>query len=148
MVFTSIHHYITEYNRLYKTLDDIYRATARRFNLSECALWILYSLSLSESPMTQKDLCEQMLQAKQSINSSLKRMEEDGLITLRFAENSRKLKIIELTDRGRELAGETSCKIIQAEERAFGRFSAEERTLLFQLLKKNTRLLKEELQHI
>ena len=47
---------LTAYNELYKEQDDLYRAAARGFGLSDCAFWVLYALREAERPMTQSDV--------------------------------------------------------------------------------------------
>ena len=49
---------LAQYNSLYKDMDEVYRALARHYGLSDCALWILYSLREADNPLTQNKLCD------------------------------------------------------------------------------------------
>ena len=46
------------YNRLFKENDELYHEIARYFGLSDCALWILYTIREEEQALTQSDICE------------------------------------------------------------------------------------------
>ena len=70
--------WLLEYNTLLKDNDNIYRGAARRLGISDCALWILYSLRAECQPLTQKQLCLLMYLPKQTVNSALKAMEAEG----------------------------------------------------------------------
>lgn len=66
---------LREYNDSLKAIDDTYRAAARRFGLPECAFWILYTLRVERSPLTQSEICALQYQPKQTVHSALKRLE-------------------------------------------------------------------------
>lgn len=137
--------WITEYNRLYKALDELYRRSAARFNLPECALWILYMLRLADEPLTQQELCQRLFLPKQSIHTALKKLTQQGYLTLAFAQNSRKSKRIYLTESGRQLALETADTILAAEGRVHARLTPEEQRALLALTDRFTSLLTEEM---
>ncbi len=63
---------LSEFNSALKENDDIYRGLSKFYGLSECALWILYTLRVSETPVTQSDICDVMFQPKQTVNSALR----------------------------------------------------------------------------
>ena len=48
---------IVQFNLLFKQYDDIYRSAAKKFDMPELALWILYVLR-GKPDCTQKDLVE------------------------------------------------------------------------------------------
>ena len=108
---------IARLNRIAKALDGAYMSAARKFDLAESAFWLLYEIKLSDAPLTQKELCDNLFLPKQSINSALKKLEADGCLTLEYAENSRKRKLIRLTEKGDALAAATASKIVNAELR-------------------------------
>ena len=93
---------LAAYNELYKEQDDLYRAVARGFGLSDCAFWVLYALREAERPMTQSDVCAAVYQPKQTVHSALKKLEGEGY--LRLAEGrDRRSKYLVLTERGETL---------------------------------------------
>ena len=126
--------WLKRYNNILKESDHFYRKAARRLGVPECALWILYTLRAEEPPLTQKRLCQQLLQPKQTINSALKRLEAEGCLTLSAGED-RRTRVITLTEKGADLARRTADRIIQAEQAAFQAMEPEEAEAFLRLFK-------------
>ena len=126
--------WLKRYNNILKESDHFYRKAARRLGVPECALWILYTLRTEEPPLTQKRLCQQMLQPKQTINSALKSLEAEGCLTLSAGED-RRTRVITLTEKGADLARRTADRIIQAEQAAFQAMEPEEAEAFLRLFK-------------
>ena len=80
------------YNRLFKENDELYHEIARCFGLSDCALWILYTIREEEQALTQSDICESLFLPRQTIHSAIKKLEEEGMLTLRYKEGNRNKK--------------------------------------------------------
>lgn len=138
--FIRIDEAVAEYNNLWKEQNEIYSAAARRFGLSDSAMWILYFLRLSCGRCSQKEISSLMAQPKQTTNSAIKQLERDGYVTLHCG-SDRRCRLVELTSKGVQLAVSTSDHVIAAERAAWGDFSAEEQRMLISLLKKyNERL--------
>lgn len=140
--------HLAEYNRLYKENDELYRNAAKALGLSDCAFWILYFLRESggepDCSLTQSGICSAIYAPKQTVNSSLKKLAEEGIIEL--AEGAdRRSKPVCLTKKGTALAGQTVDRVLEAEQRAFGRMSADEQKLFLELFRKYTNLLKTEI---
>lgn len=132
---------LAEYNSIIKGHEDLYRQLAKRFGMSECSFWILYSLRETNTSITQSELCYALSQPKQTINSALKKMQDYGFIELLISQDRRK-KYIRLTDKGALLAQETVDKVILLENQTFDTFTEEEQSLFLQLLHKYTDNLK------
>lgn len=132
---------LAEYNSIIKEHEDLYRQMAKRFGMSECAFWILYSLREANQSLTQSELCYALSQPKQTIHSALKKMEEGGFIKL-LADQDRRRKQIQLTKKGELLAQETVDKVIVLENQAFDTFTDKEQELFLHLLHKYTDNLK------
>ena len=97
---------LTEYNCLYKENSAIYHDVCNRFGLSDSTFWILYILRTEEAPITQSDICVALSQPRQTVNSSLKKLEREGLLAL-SGEGGRHGKPVSLTPQGLELAEKT-----------------------------------------
>ena len=138
---------IIHFNRLFKQYDDIYRSAAKKFDMPELTLWILYVLC-EQSQCTQKDLVDLLLQPKQSIHSALKTMLKDGYVVLECSGDNRKNKYIRLTDKGRRLAENTADQIVRAENSAFLTLTAGERQTILELFERLTSSLRWEVQRI
>ncbi len=132
--------------RMHKEEDGLYRRLARHFGLSECRLWILYTLEASPEPVTQTELCGYLSLSKQTVNSGLKQLEQEGYI--RLFDGPGRRKYLRLTDMGQALAERTVRPILAAEERAFLGLAEEERASLLALERKYLSLLSRETDQI
>lgn len=83
---------------------------------------------------------------KQTINTALKKMEEDGLICFERSTQNRKKKQIFLTEEGTALAQKTVIPFMEMEKRAFGSLDDKERKEFLRLTQKHLDLLQEELK--
>ena len=135
-----------ESGRMYKENDSLYRRLARHFGLSESAFWILYTLEEFQQPVTQAQLCEYLSLSKQTINSGLKQLEQEGNIHLSSGPGRR--KYLQLTPAGRQLAERTVRPVLRAEERAFLGMAEGERASLLALYRKYLSLLRQESEQI
>ena len=69
---------LLEYNKETKRLDDLYRCAAKQCGISECAFWILYTLRAEERQFTQAEICEFLIEPKQTVHSALKKLEAEA----------------------------------------------------------------------
>lgn len=129
-----------------KLVDDIYHNYATRLNISYTALWILYVTWVQGDGCTQKDICDFWSFTKQTINSALKNLENQGYIYLVPLEENRKSKQIFLTDNGKILARKIISPLVAAELGSFEQLSLQERRDLVSLSQKRTALLQQEIE--
>lgn len=136
-----------EYNAIVKENDELYRSVAKALGLSECTCWILYILRINSTVPTQKEICAQLYEPKQTVHSALKKLEEEGNIELLTARD-RRSKLVRLTEQGARLAQKTADKIIEAELRAFAGLSETEQKTFIHLFRKYTDSFKKEMTEI
>ena len=111
----------------YRRADELYRQTAWRMGLADCAFDILYAL-VEEDGLTQKQLCERGFSSKQTVHSSIKRLVANDLVALR-GDTPRTMHVY-LTERGRtEYEGHIRA-VLAAECEAVDIFTAEEQRQL------------------
>ena len=79
---TLISKYLKEYNCLYKEANEIYHEAARRLHLSDSAFEIFYALFDMGDNCLQRDICKSSCLPKQTINSSIRKLQADGYLTL------------------------------------------------------------------
>ena len=131
---------LAAYNELYKEQDDLYRAAARGFGLSDCAFWVLYALREAERPMTQSDVCAAVYQPKQTVHSALKKLMGAGYLQLAEGRD-RRSKYLVLTERGEALVRRTVDPVMAAETAAIDTLTEAERTQFLSLCRRyNTAL--------
>lgn len=131
-----------ELNEIMKETDDLYRNLAKKFKMSDCMIWILYILREDDRSVTQSDICNMMYMPKQTVNSSLKKMEAEGYIEL-LSINDKRSKQVCLTEKGVDLANNTVDIIISKENNALSKMDEKEQELLINLLRKFNDLLKD-----
>ncbi len=136
-----------ELNEIMKETDDLYRNLAKKFKMSDCMIWILYILREDDRSVTQSDICNMMYMPKQTVNSSLKKMEAEGYIEL-LNINDKRSKQVCLTEKGVDLANNTVDIIISKENNALSKMDKEEQALFIDLFKKYKDLLKESFMEI
>ncbi|MCI8553971.1 MAG: MarR family transcriptional regulator [Clostridiales bacterium] len=115
-----MHSYRGEIRRLItavNVLDGIYYRMARQSGLPENALALLYALDDGEAH-TQKQIVEEWLIPKTTINTIVKEYEALGYITLRAVPGSRHERQICLTEQGKRYAGERLAPLYAAEAEA------------------------------
>lgn len=97
---------IKEFNQLLKKMDNVYDKLAKSSGISDTAFWIIYTIKNEKETYKQKDLCVMWSYSKQTINSALKKLEEQNIIKLVSVPENKKDKKIILTDYGEQLAKE------------------------------------------
>ena len=132
------------FNAAMKHVDDVYRRAVRQYGLSECAFWILYTLRV-ERPYTQAGLCEFLHEPKQTVNSALKKLEAEGYLSLSAGDDQRSKRVC-LTEKGEQLARTCADRVAEAEARAIGSMSPDDRAALIRLTELYGTLLGEQLQ--
>ena len=135
---------VKELAQLYNASDRLYAQFARSCGLSSCAYWMAYELVCAggEAPLTE--ITAAWAYSKQTINSALKSLESQGLVTLAFCAGSKKNKRASLTDAGRKFAQEQIEPAMAAEQRAFDAIAPEEGEELLTLLRSYTASLNDE----
>ncbi|NBH82284.1 MarR family transcriptional regulator [bacterium C-53] len=138
---------LLEFNGIMKESDDIYRSTAKKCGLSDCAFWIFYFLRTEQEVFTQSDICNALYQPKQTVNSALKKMEQDGMIELSEMED-RRSKQIHLTEKGSVLVRRTIDRVIDIEMESLSGMTSEEQKIFIELFHKYTDLLKNNMRKL
>lgn len=105
-------------NRQYNETNLLYHGIAAGFGLSDTVFWVLYSLYSDDTPQTQAQMSAGWCLPKQTLNSAVRSMVEQGLVMLAPAPGCRHGKNLSLTEAGRALAEKTVASVIQAEESA------------------------------
>ena len=110
-------------------------------------MWILYILREDDRVVTQSDICNMMYMPKQTVNSSLKKMEAEGYIEL-LNVNDKRSKQVCLTEKGINLANNTVDIVISKENNALSKMDGKEQELLINLFRKFKDLLKDNFTEI
>ncbi|MCI9556865.1 MAG: winged helix-turn-helix transcriptional regulator [Lawsonibacter sp.] len=122
---------LAEYTRLHSEMDGLYHTLAVRAGLSDSALDILYALCVLGDGCLQRDVCALSFTSKQTIHSSIRKLEQDGLLRLQPGQG-REVHI-RLTPRGSRLIQEKVLPILDLERQAMACLSPEERESFLRL---------------
>lgn len=105
------------FNALWKRMSEVYRAYAVRMGVSESELWVLYALVVLGEGCTQRDVCTEMCLPKQTVHSSVRKLEREGFLTC-MPGKGRDVRLVP-TEQGRARIAQVALPLIRAEEEAF-----------------------------
>ena len=136
------------YEAIRRKTDDEYESIISAFGISKSTMMIIFTLYSLGRPCTQKEICEDWYENKQTINSAAKKLAEEGIIDIAPSPENLREKLLVLTEKGKFLAMRTVGKMLLAEKAAFGKLSEEEQEAAIMLSKKFHGYLKEEFEKI
>lgn len=114
-------------NTFYEETNMIYHDIAKKRGLSDSAFDILYALYVEDGQRLSQ-LCKTSFLSKQTLSSSVKRLEEEGLLRTE-RQNSRFVQVF-LTDAGWEHARNFVEPVFEAEVRAVASLTEKEQAAL------------------
>ena len=139
---------LAAFNQLYKEMDEIYHVYAKEQGISDTVFWILYSLYENNSSYIQKELCSEWHYPPQTVNSALKSLEKQGIISLEAVPCNKKNKLVSLTEHGLTLTQRVIARLTDAERNAILSMTADERRTLLSLTEKYTEFLRRHVRRI
>ena len=135
-----------EFEEKRRELDEVYDKSMGLFGLSKGAFMVIYTLYSLERPCTQKEICEDWHENKQTVNSAVKKLIEEGIIDIAPSPENLREKLLTFTEKGKFLAMRTVRKMIEAEKTAFGKLTEEEQKEAARITGKFCELLKKEFE--
>ena len=138
---------LSEFNQIYKKMNEIHHIYAKEHGVSDTELWLLYSLCAKDSAYTQREICSVWHYPPQTIHSALKKLQKNKLIELIPVPDNNKNKRIILTKNGKSITKKIILPLITAEQNAFRRLN-EEQDRLLSLTKEYVDSLRKEIKEI
>lgn len=135
---------LKEYNKIYKELNEIYHCIALKLRISDSVFDIFYAIAILGNGCLQRDICKMTFLSKQTIHSSVRKLEKEGYIFLKKG-TGRSMHIF-LTPSGEALITEKILPVIEIEQKCFEDMTSEERKLLLRLNKKYASILCENIK--
>lgn len=114
--------------------DALYHKISLSLGLTDSALNILYIIYFGGGEAKLADIVRYSGLMKQTVNSSLRNLEEKGILTLEKVDG--KSKAVRLTLKGSELCENSVKHLIEWEDKALSEFSEEEMKLFLILMEK------------
>ena len=126
------HPVLQEFDRLNNMIAEFYHEIAMKQGLSDSAYAISQALLVSGNGCTQTDIYKYTLLNKQTVNSSVKKLQYDGFLDFQPG-SGRELRIY-LTNKGEAIVREKILPIEQAENEVFEEMTAEEHKQILRLI--------------
>ena len=137
---------IAQINCLTEEVDSLYHQAAVRLGVSDSVLFVLYMLHTNGGQRLLYDIYKLSGISKQTINSAIRKLEQEKLIYLE--KYNGKAKLVCLTECGRVRADQTAARLFEAEQAAFSEWSEEELQTYLTLNKKYNETLKEQISRL
>lgn len=142
-------------NNLSNALDQIgdictkmltsYELFAKQHGINDNELAILYALWVYKE-RTQKQIADEHLIAKQTINTLCKKYEMDGIITITVSNTDKREKILSLTDKGKAFAKPIIETLLNQENAVIDNFGHERMAFLLDEFTQLQQLLAQKLE--
>ncbi len=124
---------LQRFNYLSGETSALYHEASLKLGLSDSASMVLYVLCC-EGKCGISVVCRLTGLSKQTVNSTLRKLESEELIKLEALDG--KQKLVTLTLKGNRLVKKTTMRLIEAENRVFNGWSEEERAEYLRLTEK------------
>lgn len=115
-------------------IGTLYHEVAVKLGLSDSALNILYTICVIGERCSQIDICRLSGISRQTINSSIRKLEKDGIVYLEPGNG--KNRMVCLTDKGKKMVDEKAYPLVKIENNIFDSWTAEDREMYLRLTQK------------
>lgn len=122
---------LKRHNHLFGEMDAAYHEAALKLGLSDSAMRILYAICNEGTCCPLSDICKMSGISKQTINSALRKLEQEEIIYLENYQGRKKM--VHLTENGLKLVDGTVARVIQIENEIFESWTVEERKQFLEL---------------
>lgn len=122
---------VRELYGVFRQIDEFYHEVAAAQGLSDSAYTVLQTVLVQGEGCTQTEICRRTFLNKQTVNSSVRKLREDGI--LRLEKGRGREAGLYLTERGARVVRERVLPLEEAERRAFAGMSAGDRADILRL---------------
>lgn len=131
-------------NCLNSDLEAIYHQFARQVGISDSALHVLYVVHEKGGSCPLYDIRRESGISKQTINSALRKLEDEGILYLE--QDKGRTKRVCLTEKGKALTDRTAAPLFEAECSAFNGWSDQEISQYLNLMEKYNVSFRQEIE--
>lgn len=132
---------LKEFNRLFKELMDLYYEISLRAGISDSAYDILYAMVSMGDGCLQKDIADYYHMSRTTVNSSLKKLEEQGYISMQ--KGAGRNKHLFLTEAGEKLVEREILPVMEMEADIFSEMKPGEGSEFLRLMQEYVRIYRE-----
>ncbi len=122
---------VKEFNQLVEQINSAYHDFATACGMSDADFLVLYALLAHDGSCRQSKLYHESGQPKSTINSSVQRLQKQGV--LRITQGEKRNTLVSLTEEGRCLADRTAGVLIAAEDRFYSSIPSEDVSLFLRV---------------
>lgn len=131
-------------NCLASDLDSLYHQAAQKLGVSDSVMFILYLVYEKNGKCPLKDIQKETSISKQTINSAIRKLEQDGMICLEQIDGRE--KNVCFTAKGTDYARHTIARLFRAECNAFTEWTAEEIGQYLRFMERYNRSFREQIE--
>lgn len=128
---TKMMHELKRFNYIATEIDAAYHKAAQKLGITDSAMMILYFVCDNGGSRMLSDICRLSGVSKQTINSALRKLETEGIVTLNASGG--KKKTVTLTEAGKEYAKEKVLPIMKIENEIFSEWTKQQREMYLSL---------------
>ena len=137
---------IRRINYLMTEIDALYPQAAVKMRLSDSVARVLYTIYEAKGSCLLSEIYKKTGVSKQTINSALRKLEQEGILYLEPYKGNAK-KVI-LTSKGEQYVEQTVAKLYAAEIRSFASWSEAEMKMYISLIRKDIDSLRKEIERM
>lgn len=120
----SVSKTLKRYNYLFGETGTAYHEIYLKLGMSDSAIAILYAILENGDCCLLRDICHYTGMSKQTVNSSLRKLEEEKILYRELVDG--KNKMIHLTQEGKILAERTAGRVLATEDEIFASWPPED----------------------
>lgn len=133
-------------NLVISEINSLYHEISIKLGMSDSIFMVMYSLYDNNGDCDLREIYKQSGISKQTINSAIRKLEQDEIIYLKN-KNGRE-KTVFFTEKGRKYADETIARLVAVEYNVFSEFSEEEINLYIEFNERFVAGLKEKIKEL
>lgn len=130
------------FNHLHGEIEATYHDASLKFGVADSVLKILYTVCSFGDSFPLNDVCKNTGLSKQTVNSAIRKLEDDGIVRLEAVNG--KAKKVCLTEKGKLFADKTAFRLVEIENMIFDSWSFEDVLKYLELTERFLTSLKEE----
>ena len=121
-------------NHIISEMESLYHQVSLKMGISDSVSIVLYTIHVTEGICLLSNIYKKSGISKQTVNSAIRRLEDEGILYLE--EHTGRSKKIILTEIGNKYINKTVAKLYEAEVQAFESWTKEEINTYVNLMEK------------
>lgn len=123
----EIKNHIKSYYDFWFKVNNLYEKWAKKHDLTYNSLFILYTIKENQGDCTQKMICDRLQLPKQTVNTILNGLEENGIVIRKVMEKNKRNKAILFTEEGESYANKIVEHLYEIELKTMLKMTPKER---------------------